>query len=787
VYLLILQAFPGKSVTAQQRKASSRLQICLLLAAIVMGSQPAIAAAAFPWGQTPHAGASAQTGVRPRISGVVVDARTGAPVEKALVKIDDLHVEATTGADGGFALGDVPAGTHQISVSVVGYALARRDVAVRDADVDVRIELTEGATAYSETVTVTAGPFRTATDLAPSAQVLGAAELLNLRGVLADDPLRAVQTLPGVATGDDFRSEFTVRGSDFDHLTFTIDGFATPYVLHTVHVRDRGPAGSIAMINSDVLEDVTLLNGGYAQHYGGHTGAEVDFLMREGSRERRRVSVSVSGADASGVAEGPLGRSGRGSWLVSARQSYLDFLVHHLTSESLSFGFTDAQAKLAYDVTPQQHVTLTLIGGRSRFENDPDLNTANDIAVGLNRSLVAVGAWRWTSGTRTVTQRVLGAANRFRNENPSSADLDRGGERQFGYRADAAAALTSTLLAEAGASVGRNTADSTRLTPIAGIPRAFDDYSGSATEAGAYADVKWTTRRSVVVAPGIRVDRSTLASQFAASPWLQLEAPAGAGRIRASAGVYTQFAGFNEVLTYDGAPDLDPERARQYDAGYERRIGTTSRFSVTAYLRDTPNAIRRAGYEPRVVGNRVVNGNITAAYQNRVSSASRGVEFVFERRVSHGLSGWASYSYSRTRDTDTRTGESFWGDADQRHTFNAYGALRRSERASFVAKLRIGSNFPITGYIAKTAAGYVVTDQRNTARLPVYARLDLRANRTFSVGAHRLTLFAEVLNVLNRDNVRYQPPFINFFTRRAAQPFDTMLPIVPSAGVLIEF
>jgi outer membrane receptor protein involved in Fe transport len=81
----------------------------------------------------------------------------------------------------------------------------------------------------------------------------------------------------------------------------------------------------------------------------------------------------------------------------------------------------------------------------------------------------------------------------------------------------------------------------------------------------------------------------------------------------------------------------------------------------------------------------------------------------------------------------------------------------------------------------------VVTDQRNTARLPVYARLDLRANRTFSVGAHRLTLFAEVLNVLNRDNVRYQPPFINFFTRRAAQPFDTMLPIVPSAGVLIEF
>ena len=50
-----------------------------------------------------------------------------------------------------------------------------------------------------------------------------------------------------------------------------------------------------------------------------------------------------------------------------------------------------------------------------------------------------------------------------------------------------------------------------------------------------------------------------------------------------------------------------------------------------------------------------------------------------------------------------------------------------------------------------------------------------------------MTLFAEVLNVLNRENVRYQPPAINFCTRAAARPFDTMLPIVPSAGVLIEF
>jgi hypothetical protein len=104
-----------------------------------------------------------------------------------------------------------------------------------------------------------------------------------------------------------------------------------------------------------------------------------------------------------------------------------------------------------------------------------------------------------------------------------------------------------------------------------------------------------------------------------------------------------------------------------------------------------------------------------------------------------------------------------------------------------VAKLRIGSNFPIPGYYASRDGAYFVTDVRNTDRLPVYSRLDLRANRTYNWSRRRLTLFAEVINVLNRDNVRFIPPGINVTTRTATQPFDSMLPIIPSLGVLIEF
>jgi hypothetical protein len=188
------------------------------------------------------------------------------------------------------------------------------------------------------------------------------------------------------------------------------------------------------------------------------------------------------------------------------------------------------------------------------------------------------------------------------------------------------------------------------------------------------------------------------------------------------------------------------------------------------------------------VGNRVVRGSASTKYENRLEGFARGVEVMVQRSISgRGVSGWLSYAFGRNRYRDTVSGETYWGDADQRHTMNAYALYRHSDRASFVAKLRIGSNFPIQGYYASRDEAYFVTDLRNTARLPVYGRLDLRANRAFNWSRRRLTLFAEVINLLNRDNVRFSPPGVNVTTRMTTKPFDSMLPIIPSVGVLIEF
>ena len=128
------------------------------------------------------------------IAGSTVDAKTGVALPRVLVVEQGSGRTAQTDDRGHFELRDVPAGTRRLFVSVVGYALVQRDVDVRaGATLDVTIPLSEGTGTYTTTVTVSADLFRAAEPAVAAQQTLGSAEIQNLRGVLADDPLRAVQ------------------------------------------------------------------------------------------------------------------------------------------------------------------------------------------------------------------------------------------------------------------------------------------------------------------------------------------------------------------------------------------------------------------------------------------------------------------------------------------------------------------------------------------------------------------------------------------------------------------
>jgi hypothetical protein len=727
------------------------------------------------------------------VTGRVVDARTGAGLEKVLVLIEDGGPSTQTDGAGAFRIAGVTPGQRRLYVSVIGYILVRREVQVPSGgSVDVTIPLSEGTGTYTETVTVAADRFRPAEPGVAAQQVLGSADIQNLRGVLADDPLRAVQVLPGVAAGDDLRSEFSVRGSDFTHMNMTVDGFATPFLLHTVRaVEDRSSSGSVAMINSDILEDVTLLNGGYAQRYGDRTGAELDFRLREGSRERRQARVAVSGTSASVVGEGPIGHAKRGSWLVTARQSYLQLLVARIypDDEGFNFGFSDAQAKVVFDTSSSSRLEFTVLAGHSKLEERREDLDSQDLFTGRNASAMAIGTWRLTKPWGIVTARALSAFNRFSNDTKDLVSLDKGHDKEAAARLDASATLTRHLQADAGVQAERvdETRFRQRFSGSLGRYRTINDFHDRGTRSGAYAQLRLTAGPFTVV-PGARADHWTLTEETTASPWIQADWKlSSTASIRGGAGVYRQFPEFEQVIGALGVAGARAQRADQYDLGFEQRIGASLRWQATVFDREETGFFRRPAAENRLVNGRVVRGVVTAPYQTGLDGFARGVELLVQRRSARGVSGWLSYSYGRVRHTDRQTGETYWSDLDQRHAVNLYVTLRVSDRTSVSTKIRAGTNVPAPGYYAREGSGYVVSPSRNTLRLPTYSRVDLRANRTFNWSRKRLTLFAEVINLLNRDNVRFNPPGVNTATRQVSNLFESLIPIVPSAGILIEF
>jgi hypothetical protein len=105
------------------------------------------------------------------------------------------------------------------------------------------------------------------------------------------------------------------------------------------------------------------------------------------SSAKRRGTVSASYVSA--TVEGPLGTSGRGSWIASVRNSHRDWPVRYNGEyEGTALGYTDAHAKLVYDVIPGQQFCFALLGGRAGIDERDNLG-AQELGDGMNRAGLA--------------------------------------------------------------------------------------------------------------------------------------------------------------------------------------------------------------------------------------------------------------------------------------------------------------------------------------------------------------------------------------------------------------
>jgi outer membrane cobalamin receptor len=754
------------------------------------------------------------------VTGRVLDLQTGEAIAKSSVSISGEPMSAVTGDDGRFTLPNVPAGTVELRVSTVGYGLLKKKIdlapgATLSLDLRLGQEALRDSQHDIQQVTVTAKPFDPVVADAPTQYTLDNTELQNLSTVLANDPFRAIASLPGVAANEDFYADFAVRGAGPPHTGVYVDGALVD--RPTYGLEDSGNIGSLSVVNGDIVRSVSLLPGAFPANYTNRTGAVLDIATRDGARDRIATRVI---ADVLGVAltsEGPIGRAKRASWLLSGRQSYLGYLLDRLgVGGGLTLNYTDVSGKLAYDLTPHHKLSVFStygVTGTSRNAINIASQSASFFTHGAAQHGMDALHWDWLLSPNTLSQtQFFFTHDREYDTNPSSAvDLDTTSNvcgfhqdvtHQFGHWNKLEAGVETRSQSQQRASYTQwlyaKRLLSTTLVPL-------DTYTQSALQTGGFfQDSATLLNGRLTLSLGGRFDTFSPTSQTA---WL----PHAGAIVRATPSTsvtlaYGQYAQNPTLLQLYGAfgtPTLRAERATHETFAIDQFFSERLRLHVELYNRQEHEDINTQPSEFHLLANNTVAYPTPGpVLSNNLLSYARGFEISLQRRSANRLSGWVAYARSYSKYWQPGTTLNFPGDYGQRDTFSAYASYRITRTINVSANARYGSGLPVPGYFAPstltvpgnpnstTGVIYLLSQSRNALHEDAYQRDDIRVNKVFTRRRLNLTLHGEIENLTAHTNYRYYQfvYFSNISTTHEVQGTrDTSLPFLPAAGLTLEF
>jgi len=233
----------------------------------------------------------------------------------------------------------------------------------------------------------------------------------------------------------------------------------------------------------------------------------------------------------------------------------------------------------------------------------------------------------------------------------------------------------------------------------------------------------------------------------------------------------------NQADVYQGNPDIKPQKTIAYEVGVSSIFGEDWVLGLTAFQK---NMFNLEGY-------RLIRAPDLEWYflaQNEEYAESYGFEISLRKRLSRWTAGFINYTFSYAEGTSSDvsqnaryplTGVTYAKqlgyeplypqdairmDFDRRHTINAvfdFNIPIDEGPEVFGIKPLSGFGLNLTGsllsgtpYTPMTSYFVIVTTDRfNSANYPVTYNLDARFHKDFRIGDLRLSIFAEILNILN--------------------------------------
>lgn len=740
--------------------------------------------------------------------GRVTERITGKPVERARVSIGGLD-DSFTDTTGAFRL-ELPAGTYTIRVSAEGYApVIIIGITITDSRTtinDVRLDVF-----LSEKVDVSGGYFPENENLTVTNVELTRAEIRSTPGT-GGDVLRVLDNLPGVTNTSGEFADLIVRGGNVgENLTF-IDNVPVADFTYFTDEYDQGRGGRISVLAPDTIERLEFSAGGFGVRYGDRMSSALDITLRKAARDRVQGVAFLDSGAFGGTVEVPLGR--RGGWLFSARRSYVDIAFDIFNIGEIgrprNFDFTN---KIDYDINPRHKVSFTALNLFERFTInldeafDIDRRVDQLVTDRSGRRLIVGLTLSSTFGRKTFSQLTVWSSGQHsdatfrRTFNFSFAGptlrLFLDGETvqrqrdlrdsEVGVKEELVAQPASRLSLAAGGGLVIQRANyfTFERAPLGFSPIEEEFLAPTRsnrlvinTTAGGYSYLQATLKPvwRFSLTPSVRVDRYSITDETLISPRVSTRLVLTPRvSFNAAAGIYRQPP---DLFILSLAPEnraLKTQRAVHTIIGLEWLARDDVRISIEAYRKSYHNLLVR----PTLT---------SPLYFNTGEGEACGLDLVAQKALSDRFGGEAIYSFTHSRRRFTPGSFSFPSGTERPHQLTLIG-ITKLKGFTLAGKLRVASGLPFNIYTpVEVRPGIFLqrlarVEDRNAARLPAYAQLDVRVEKRFSFRRWSFAPYTDVFNVLGRiNNTEQDYSYLDPLPRRLGEART-----LPLFGARVEF
>jgi hypothetical protein len=687
------------------------------------------------------------------ISGTVKARNSGEILIGASVYLLELpKVGATTNSYGFYSL-TVADGIYTVITSFTGYQVDSLKINL-DKDISNVFELNQAGAQLQEVVISASKKNDNLTKPLMGVQKLSVGDLKNVPVIFGEnDVLKTLQLLPGIKSVGEGSSGFYVRGGGADQNLILLDEATVYNASHLL--------GFFSTFNSDALKDLTLYKGTAPAEYGGRLSSVVDIKMNDGNNQDYHASGGIGLISSRLSIEGPIVKD-KGSFIVSGRRTYADLFLKLSRDSSInnnSLYFYDLNAKANYKINNRNRVFLSGYFGKDNlgFGSDFGIDYGNSTATArwnhiFNSRLFSNTSFIYSNYNYNI--RINSSTNNiiveskiedFSLKEDLQYFINNNNKINFGFdaihhtispgvvQASASSSFNSQTLQsnysfENAVYVSQETSPLEKLKLNYGLrlsafsilgPGNFNSYdsAGNITKTVTYSDGQ------------IVKTYLNLEPRFSASYQLNEKSSLKAAYTRNVQNLHllSNSASTNPTdLWIPSSLNVKPEIADLVSLGYFRNFADNKyEFSSEIYYKAMQNQIDyKNGAELRA------NENVESQLLFGKGRAY-GLELFFKKKQGR-LTGWISYTLSRTEKQVDGINNDSWYPAKQDQTQNiAIVAIYKASKkwtfsSNWVYNTGNAVTFPNGKYEVNGITAFYYT-QRNGYRMPAYHRLDFSA------------------------------------------------------------